>query len=448
MDFLTLQKNKCMYIHREIDKELINWKNSSTRKPLLIRGARQVGKSSAIRNLGESFNHFIEINFDENKQWTNLFESTQNIDELLEQLSISVNTPIIEGETLLFLDEIQSSLPAINSLRYFYEKKPNLHVVAAGSLLEFALKELPSFGVGRIRSIFMYPISFNEFLQAHNEERLLEKAKEASPALPLPELLHQKLISYYKKFLIIGGMPEAVKSYVIHKDLLEVQRILDDLIISLQADFTKYKKRIEPIKIAEVFSNVVLQQGEKFTYTYPNATLNNQQIKEILQLLEMAGLVHFVTHTAANGIPLGAEVNPKKRKIILFDTGIYQRILKLDIGQLLSLDNLAIINKGNIAELSVGLELIKNQSPYEKTNLNYWQRESKNSQAEVDYVIQQGETIIPLEVKAGTKGAMQSMFLFLHEKNKEKGIRISLENFGKMEKIDIYPLYGVWNLIK
>ena len=436
-----------MYIRRAIDKELINWKNSVTRKPLLLRGARQVGKSSAIRNLGKSFTHFIEINFDEKKEWTTLFESTQNLDALLEQISIIENTPIIENETLLFLDEIQTSLPAIHLLRYFYERKPKLHVIAAGSLLEFALKDLPSFGVGRIRSLFMYPISFHEFLLAHNEERLLEKMKEASPILPLPELLHQKLISYDKKFLIIGGMPEAVKSYVIHKDLLEVQRILDDLIISIQADFTKYKKRIEPIKIAEVFANVVLQQGGKFTYTYPNATLNNQQIKEILQLLEMAGLVHFVTHTAANGIPLGAEINPKKRKIILFDTGIYQRILKLDISQLLTLENLTVINKGNIAELSVGLELIKNQSPYEKTNLYYWQRESKNSQAEIDYVIQQKEEIVPLEVKAGTKGAMQSMFLFLHEKNTEKGIRISLENFGEMEKINIYPLYGVWNLV-
>ena len=436
-----------MYIRRAIDMELINWKNSVTRKPLLLRGARQVGKSSAIRNLGKSFTHFIEINFDEKKEWTTLFESTQNLDALLEQISIIENTPIIENETLLFLDEIQTSLPAIHLLRYFYERKPNLHVIAAGSLLEFALKDLPSFGVGRIRSLFMYPISFHEFLLAHDETRLLEKTKEASPSFPLPELLHQKLIAYYKKFLIIGGMPEAVKSYVISKDLLEVQRILDDLILSIQADFTKYKKRIEPIKIAEVFANVVLQQGEKFTYTYPNATLNNQQIKEILQLLEMADLVHAVTHTAANGIPLGAEINPKKRKIILFDTGIYQRILKLDISQLLTLDNLSVINKGNIAELSVGLELIKNQSPYEKTNLYYWQRESRNSQAEIDYVIQQKEEIVPLEVKAGTKGAMQSMFLFLHEKNTEKGIRISLENFGQMEKIDIYPLYGVWNLV-
>ena len=177
-----------MYIRRAIDMELINWKNSVTRKPLLLRGAGQVGKSSAIRNLGKSFTHFIEINFDEKKEWTTLFESTQNLDALLEQISIIENTPIIENETLLFLDEIQTSLPAIHLLRYFYERKPNLHVIAAGSLLEFALKDLPSFGVGRIRSLFMYPISFHEFLLAHNEERLLEKTKEASPILPLPEL--------------------------------------------------------------------------------------------------------------------------------------------------------------------------------------------------------------------------------------------------------------------
>ena len=436
-----------MYILREIDNELNHWKNSPTRKPLLVRGARQVGKSTAIRNLGKKFTYFIEVNFDENKQWRNVFESAQNLDDLLEQISIVNNTPITEGKTLLFLDEIQSSLAAINLLRYFYEKKPKLHVVAAGSLLEFALKTLPSFGVGRIRSLFMYPISFLEFLCAHNETLLVEKVKHASPSTPLPELVHQKLVSYYKKYLIIGGMPEAVKSYSKNKDLLDVQRILDDLIISMQADFTKYKKRIHPLKIAEVFSTIVMQQGEKFTYTYPNATLNNQQIKEVLQLLEMAGLVHFVTHTAANGIPLGAEVNPKKRKVLLFDTGIYQRILKLDIGQLLTLDNLAVINKGNIAELAVGLELIKQQAPFENSHLYYWQREAKNSQAEIDYIIQKGEDLIPIEVKEGTKGAMQSMFLFLKEKKKAKGIRISLENFGSMEKIDIYPLYGVWNLM-
>lgn len=436
-----------MYIQREIDKELISWKESSSRKPIILRGARQVGKSSVVRNLGEKFSHFIEINFDENKKWVELFNSNIQIDELLEQISIIENKPIVEGKTLLFLDEIQVSIPAISLLRYFYERKPNLHIIAAGSLLEFALKELPSFGVGRVRSLFMYPLSFKEFLIANKETLLADKLTKSTATNPIPNIVHQKLTSYFKKFLIIGGMPEAVKTYVSNGDLLEVQRVLDDLYLSLQADFSKYKKRIEPIKIREVFASVVFQQGGKFTYTYPNATLNNNQVKEILQLLEMAGLVHFVTHTAANGIPLGAEINPKKRKILLFDTGIYQRILQLDISNLLIKYDFSLINKGRIAELSVGLELIKNFSYYEKTELYYWQREAKNSQAEIDYIIQQGEEIIPIEVKAGTKGSMQSMYLFLNEKKKEKGIRISLENFGRVNEIDIYPLYGIGNLL-
>ena len=436
-----------MYIQREIDKELISWKESSSRKPVILRGARQVGKSSVVRNLGEKFSHFIEINFDENKKWVELFNSNIQIDELLEQISIIENKPIVEGKTLLFLDEIQVSIPAISLLRYFYEQKPNLHIIAAGSLLEFALKELPSFGVGRVRSLFMYPLSFKEFLIANKETLLADKLTKSTATNPIPNIVHQKLTSYFKKFLIIGGMPEAVKTYVSNGDLLEVQRVLDDLYLSLQADFSKYKKRIEPIKIREVFASVVFQQVEKFTYTYPNATLNNTQVKEILQLLEMAGLVQFVTHTAANGIPLGAEINPKKRKILLFDTGIYQRILQLDISNLLINDDFSLINKGQIAELSVGLELIKNFSYYEKTELYYWHREAKNSQAEIDYIIQQGEEIIPIEVKAGTKGSMQSMYLFLNEKKKKKGIRISLENFGRVNEIDIYPLYGIGNLL-
>lgn len=146
-----------MYIQRKIDLELLDWQKSSSRKPLLIRGARQVGKSTAVRNLSKRFDYFIEINFDEQPEYQNLFANTSDINDLIEQLAIITQTEIIEGRTLVFLDEIQASLPAVSKLRYFYEKKPNLHVIAAGSLLEFALSELPSFGVGRVRSLFMYP---------------------------------------------------------------------------------------------------------------------------------------------------------------------------------------------------------------------------------------------------------------------------------------------------
>jgi predicted AAA+ superfamily ATPase len=323
---------------------------------------------------------------------------------------------------------------------------PNLHVIAAGSLLEFALAELPSFAVGRVRSIYMYPLSFDEFLLAYHENKLIEALNKANVSKPLSELVHQKLVNYYKKFLVIGGMPEAVSIYITNKDLLEVQRILNDLYISIQADFAKYKTRVPPARLLEVFNAIAQQVGNKFTYSYPNATLNNLQIKEAIELLKMAGLVYGVTHSAANGIPLGAEINPKKTKLLIFDTGIFQRILGLNIADLLISNDFNVTNKGNIAELYVGLEFIKAVDCYEKTDLYYWQREAKNSQAEVDYVCQFGNTIVPIEVKAGTKGSMQSLYLFLKEKNLSQGFRLSLENFSVLNEVKILPIYAVKNL--
>lgn len=435
-----------MYIQRKIDDVLLTWQRSSSRKPLLIRGARQVGKSTAVRNLSKQFDYFIEINFDEQPEYQNLFANTSDIGDLIEQLAIITQTEIIEGRTLVFLDEIQASLPAISKLRYFYEKKPNLHVIAAGSLLEFALSELPSFGVGRVRSLFMYPFSFIEFLGALNEKPLASMIQQSNSQSPINPIFHEKLKIYFKKFLIIGGMPQAVQTYVANGDLLEVQRILDDLIIAIQADFVKYKRQIPPTNIKSVFESIVKQVGTKFKYSNELTSLTNPMIKQVIDLLEMAGLVYQVTHSSSNGIPLGAEENPKKIKLLIFDTGIYQRILGLDVASLLLKDDIEVINKGNIAELFVGLELLKSNDAYEKTALYYWHREAKNSQAEVDYVIQNQDFILPVEVKAGTKGAMQSMHLFMHEKKSRFGLRLSLENFTEYEKVKVLPLYAVSNI--
>ncbi len=437
-----------MYLQRTIDVELENWRVAPTRKPLMLRGARQVGKSSAVRQLAQKFSYFIELNFDENPQYVRIFEQSNNVFELCELITATTKTPTVAGQTLLFLDEIQACIPAISSLRYFYEKIPHLHVIAAGSLLEFTLSEIPSFGVGRVRSLFMYSFSLQEFLWAFQEYPLLSMLEKATPDKPLPDILHQKLIHYFKRFLVIGGMPEAVKAYTINNDILESQRILDDLILSIEADFAKYKKHVPVARIREVFNTVVEQLGSKFSYTYPNATLNNLQIKEVLQLLQMAGLVYAVTHSAANGIPIGAEINSKKRKYLLFDTGIAQRILGLSIADLLIETDFETINKGAMAELHVGLELLKNNTAYNPTALHYWQREARNSQAEVDYVIQQQAQIVPIEVKAGKKGTMQSMYLFLKEKGLDMGVRFSLENFAKMQNINIFPLYAVKNMIE
>lgn len=435
-----------MYLARNIDTELAQWTREIEGKPLLIRGARQVGKSTAIRELSKKFDHFLEINFEEQRQVHQLFEGDLDPKTLCDNLTILYNTPIIPGKTLLFFDEIQACIPAISSLRFFYEKYPQLHVIAAGSLLEFALSEIPSFGVGRIRSLFVYPLSFDEYLAGIGEKLLLEAKKKASIKKPLAEPLHKKLLTHIKRFLVIGGMPEVVATYVKNNDINQCGQVLDDLITSLKTDFAKYKKQVPFLRISEVFDAVIRQAGNKFIYSKAATEANHKQVKEAVDLLIMSGLVLPVTHTAANGLPLGAEANPKKRKMILLDTGIFQRLLGLNISEILFGESFDIINKGAIAEQYVGLELIKASSCYRPISLYFWHREAKSSNAEVDYVIQQNENILPIEVKSGKKGSMQSLFLFLAEKNLPIGIRISLENYSTYQNIQVVPLYSVSEL--
>jgi len=439
-------KNEVKYYNRKVDKELEEWMADNKHKPILLRGARQVGKSSVVRNLSKKFEYYLEINFEEDKEVRKVFENSNLNPQLLcEKLASMYEIPIIEGKTLLFLDEIQSCIPAISSLRFFYEKMPGLHVIAAGSLLEFALEEIPSFGVGRIRSMFMYPFSFFEFLEANSNTFLLEAIKKSNLQNPLDEVLHNKVLYLLKLYLIIGGMPEVVATYVNEKNLLKCQTVLEELIITLKNDFSKYRKKIPALQISVSLDSVVRQTGNKFIYTDKEQVYSSFQIKNAVELLIMAGLVIPVLHTSANGLPLGAEVNPKFRKLMLLDTGIFQRLLGLQLSEILLNDEFDLINKGNIAEMFAGLELQKSTSCFDQTQLYYWQREERNSRAEVDYLIQHNELIVPVEVKSGKQGKMQSLYVFMKEKHSEYGIRTSLENFSQYDKIRVIPLYLIGN---
>ena len=436
------------YFNRKIDKSLRQWCSEKRRKPLMLRGARQVGKTSAIRNLGKNFKYFVEINF-ENKDHAvakRVFAQHSEPQIICSELSMLFGKPVVAGKTLLFLDEVQNCTDAISSLRYFYERLPTLHVIAAGSLLEFALEEIPSFGVGRIDSMFMYPFSFNEFLCAAGHESWVKLIEEASPEKPVAESVHEKIVERLKDFLIIGGMPEVVAEFVETRDFLRCQKILNSLMMSFRNDFAKYKKRIPAARINEVFSSVSQQAEGKFVYERVSQNLNNEQVKKSLELLLMAGLCYQVTHSPADGAPLGAGINPKHRRVILFDTGIYQRILNLNLSDILLSNDFDAINKGAVAEIFVGCELKKNASCYSDDELYCWVREKKNAQAQIDFVIQRGETIVPLEVKSGKQGKMQSMWMFLKEKNASYGIRTSLENFCKYQNIYVYPLYAIGNI--
>jgi predicted AAA+ superfamily ATPase len=321
-------------------------------------------------------------------------------------------------------------------------------VIAAGSLLEFALKEVPSFGVGRIRSLFMYPLSFDEYLHAMGFANLADIIKQSSPEKPLSDVLHRQCLNHLVKYIVVGGMSEVVAICSRGGSLLECQQILDDLILTFNDEFAKYKERIPSSRLREIFISIMEQTGYKFVYSRASQTAKHEQIKNAVELLSMAGLVYPVIHTSANGVPLAAEVNHKIIKYIAFDTGIMQRFLQLDISNILLGDNLVQINKGSVAELFIGLEIMKAMTCYQPSQLYYWQREQRGSQAEVDYILQQDANIIPIEVKAGTKGAMQSLRLFMEEKNSIKGIRTSFENFGRLGKIEIYPMYAISNIFR
>ncbi len=433
---------------RLIDKYLSDWKKSNNRKVLMLRGARQVGKTYAVRKLGAKFDFFLEVNFDLDKDIIYFFNQSIQPQYLIEKLSAYFSVPIKSGKTLLFLDEIQECEEAIKSLRYFQEKMPELHVIAAGSLLEFALSNLPSYGVGRITALFMYPMTFNEFLWATDKENLFNQIENStfdkSVALPF----YKQLIEIYKTFCLIGGMPEVVKTYAENHDLILCRQVISDLIITLKDDFRKYKKR-SPIEcLNETFDSIVFQTGSKFVFSNVNSQLSYKLLHQSLDLLLMAGLAYKIYHTSASGLPLGAQINKKKFKIILFDIGIHQQITGTDISSYLTADNFNSVNKGNVAELFVGLELIANNRPNINNQLYYWHREKKSSNAEIDYIIQKGNTILPIEVKTGTKGKMQSMHLFLENKKIDYGLRISLENFATYGKIKTMPLFAVSKLLE
>lgn len=436
-----------MGMKRYIYQSLIEWKKDKVHKVLLLRGARQVGKTFIARELGKTFTYFVEVNFERNNDIQLFFEQNFDPERICSNLSAYYSIPIIEEQTLLFFDEIQACPKAIQALRFFYESKPNLHVIAAGSLLEFALADLSSFGVGRIRSLFMYPMSFDEFLSAINEDMLVHLKRQASPDNPLNIAFHNKLTDYLKKFLLTGGMPEVVKTYITNSgNINAVQQVLADITISLYDDFVKYKKRSPVLRLREVLDSTIKQAGGKYIYAKAGVLSNIAQAKEALDLLEMAGLVHKVYHSSGQGLPLGAEANHKIFKVLFLDTGILQQNAGLKLSDLLLAQNTEMLNKGRLAELFAGLEMIKYETPMNRPQLYYWHREKRGSSAEVDYLFNHKGLIIPIEVKSGSSGKMQSLYQFLTEKNRPKGIRLSMENFASFDKVEVIPLYAISNL--
>ena len=434
---------------RDLNAYLLSWKDSRNRKPVLLRGARQVGKSYLAKELGCQFNDYLEINFELEPALKVLFDKDLKPQRIVRDIAIATGHTITPGKTLLFLDEIQECPNALTSLRYFYEKMPQLHVMAAGSLIEFALDEI-GLPVGRVKPLYLYPLSFMEFLTAKGQDMLREKIENHSPAEEFPEFFHQKLLGLVGEYMAVGGMPEVVKKWVETENLKECGAVHQDLIDTFRQDFLKYARKRRQQYVEMVFNAIPRLMGKKFVFTAVSPDIRSRELRPALELLAKAGIAHVIHHSSANGLPLGAEINPLISKVTFLDIALAQAILGIDGGQCILDPGQAFVNLGSVTEAFVGQEILAYSPADRKTSLYYWLRE-KSGRAEIDYVTGINGHVIPIEVKSGVTGSLKSLRLFLEKKKGTPyGIQLSQRNFfvDEARRVRGYPLYAISSALK
>ncbi len=402
---------------------LIDWKNRTHRKPLIVRGARQVGKTYTIDEFGNKyFKDVVKVNFEENPELKQFFQ-TNDVEKIIQNLEIYFGKKIQLSGTLLFLDEIQICPEAIVTLRYFYEKIPDLHVIAAGSLLDHTLNDLQySMPVGRVEFAYMYPMCFYEFLDANDEKLLIEFLKNYEISQKIPQPIHNKLIDLIRLYFLIGGMPEAVKVYTETRSLINTELTHESIIKSLEFDFSKYGTRSQQNTMIKLLRYIPKIAGQKFKYANFDNSIRSDAIRKALDLLSMSRIIHLIHNTKATGILLEYGVVEKVFKTLFLDIGLSNHILKL---RLTDLENMRLSNEGSLAEQFIGQELLCLPPYFTEKDIYYWTREKRNSSAEIDYVIQSGNKVIPIEVKAGKTGTLKSLQIYVTEKKLDKAIRFN-----------------------
>lgn len=437
-------------MYRFIDLYLQSWATQSGRKPLLLRGARQVGKTFAVRKLGANFERFVEINFEENPRLKKIFDDDKDLDpyRIIRDLSASMNVEIIPGKTLLFFDETQVIPRVIIALRYFYENMPELHVISAGSLLDFAIEKV-GVPVGRIEFYYLYPMSFLEFLKAGSYDLIFNEILNHPVNESQSDVIHEKIITLLREYLAIGGMPEIVENWFNKQDPLLCSKLQHNILTAYRQDFAKYAKTHQIKYVELIFEDAAKQLGKKFNFSALPGDYRKRELMPALDLLAKAGVIQRVYQSNGQGIPIGATANHDKFKVIPLDVGLTQALLGLNLSDWLIEDQSVFVNKRAIVEAFIGQELLVYSSPYSSNTLYYWQRDVKGSEAELDYLIQLEAQIIPIEVKSDKGKHLKSMHLFLkNHPNTPLGIRFSLHNYSVHENIYSYPLYAVAAAVK
>ncbi len=422
---------------RNAEKELLQWKTSVRRKPLVLRGARQVGKTWLVEKfLAKEFESFVKVDLEKRRDLHRLFDDNLDPKRILNLLEVNFGR-ILPGKTLLFLDEIQACPRAIMALRYFYEEIPELHIIAAGSLLEFAFGEI-SVPVGRLQYLHLYPMTFSEVLNATEKEMMAELIQ--SDPSSIPPIAHEQILKELRTYFFTGGMPECVKVWRDTSSLKAVFHVQSEIIETYRDDFSKYTPRTDPACLDAVLLSVAKRVGEQLKYTRLNEAHTGPTNRKAFDLLTQAKVLHKIPACNPSGLPLGATANPGRFKAALLDIGIMQRLCRIPVDEEIHQNNLLSIYNGKLAEQFVAQEMLATGND----PLFYWARGKRGSNAEIDYLTVRTGAIYPIEVKAGSAGSLRSLHLMLKTyTNCPEGLVLSSRPFSRLpeQKLVFLPLY-------
>jgi predicted AAA+ superfamily ATPase len=425
-------------LFRDISSELLDWVKADNPKCLVIRGARQVGKTTAVLDIptlhsGEQ--QILYMNLEEHPELEHLFNS-MNAERILEELSFSANVNLSAG-VIVFLDEVQAAPSALCAMRYMREHRPDIYYVAAGSLLEMALsKKKISIPVGRMDYNFLGPLTFEEFLMSDGSaERELELIRKWIPGYSFPLAAHRRLVDLLRQFLVVGGMPEAVETYLSSRDTSEVGKIHSSILNTYRDDFAKYASGEELLILRRVFDWVPARAGDKVIYSQISPHLKAGKVRSAIELLSGARVIFPVVHSSGNGVPLNAESRPSVFKLYFLDVGLMSNltgIVHISQDQIL---NAEFVNSGRLAEQFIAQHLLFRGPSFELPSLHYWLRKGRISNAEVDFLIHDKGHVIPVEVKTGASGRMKSLMRFIQEKNSSLAVRFDM-NPPSIQKVE------------
>lgn len=418
--------DKMLENYRKIYNSLAHWMDSDIRKPLILRGARQVGKTTVVRTFSEKFENYIELNLEKTNQ-KELFE-IDDIEKIINAACLLKKVQLKPGKILFFIDEIQESPKAIQLLRYFYEERPDIYVIAAGSLLEFALRHVKSFPVGRVEYMYLYPLNFEEYLDWSGNEI----AEQLIQAVPIPDYAHNRLIDLFHEFSIIGGMPSIVASYLKTKNIANLSRLYKQLWDTYKSDVEKYAKNQSELKIIRHIIDTAVFELDRIKFEgFGNSSYRSREVGEALRTLDSARIIRIIYPTTNVNKPIVSDLK-KRPRLQFLDTGLINQLLNHQ-GEMLYLKDLSDFHRGRIIQHLVNQELISIDNEQEKI-FHFWVREEKNSNSEVDIVMAYKNLVIPIEIKAGASGKLRSLHEFMDRTNHVFSIRLYAGNFS-IEKI-------------